>query len=238
MIAQLRYNLKIVAPTLIWTGVLMVALSGLVLAGSLSVDSLRLRQVTAMAETFFPLIAGFFTAGVLDAEMKRGAHELLCSKREPLWRTLLYRVAIVFFLAMLVGFAVLLIIHFTALRLPIGRLLLVTLPGALLLGMVALWVRLSLGSALMGYLSIVGIWILGQILQALQGGPGNPSGINVNPLFNLSSYADFLEAEARHAVATTPYVDWWWVNKAALVMAAAAVFWIVTRRVETQAENE
>ena len=85
-LSLLRHNLRIVAPTLIWTGLLVCLLCGMILFYQFRhTDQFNGSVAASLAEGLVPLIAAFFSAGVLDAELKRGAHELLRSKRRPLW---------------------------------------------------------------------------------------------------------------------------------------------------------
>jgi hypothetical protein len=235
VIAQLRYNLKIVAPTMIWTGALVTLMVALTLFGLLrGAANFTLVQAGSVAEDTVPLIAAFFAAGVLDAEMKRGAHELLCSKRRPLWHTVAFRVAVAIGIALLIGLGMLLALHFGAKRLPIGMLLLAAFPSALVLALVSLWTRIRLGNAFIGYMVALGAWLGNTLTTGLL----SIAGISLNPLLTLTSYSDRLKAEMLGAVATTPYVDWWWVSKIALLLVSVCVFLSITRRVELLVEGD
>ncbi|MGV3719919.1 MAG: hypothetical protein ACO1SX_03330, partial [Actinomycetota bacterium] len=108
MLHLLRHNLKIVAPTLIWTGILVTLLVGMVLFHQFrNAAQFKIGDAGSLAEHLGPLIAAFFSAGVLDAELKRGAHELLRSKRTPLWKTVAYRLAVSVGLSLLIGVGIL-----------------------------------------------------------------------------------------------------------------------------------
>jgi len=235
MITQLRYNLKIVLPTLVWTGILSVVLIAFVLLGHFSMDNFSTATAAGAAEQFIPLITAFFTAGVLDVEMKRGAHEVMCSKHRPLWHTLTYRVLVTLLLALGLGTAMLLIQHFFLAYLPVGMLLLAAIPPALCMGLIALWLRVRLGNAFIGYVAAIAIWIVNLIIGASQSGS---SGFDINPLFNPNSYTQRITAAANNTLDSTPYVDWWWVSKIALMIVAALIFWSITRRVENLVEAD
>lgn len=236
MISLIRYNLKIVAPALLWTGILVAILVALVLVWQFRDPKVFTAEAAgSIAEQLIPVMAAFFAAGVLDSEMKRGAHELLCSKRRPLWHTVAYRVGLSLLLSMLIGAGVLAALHFGLRRIPVGILLVAALPSAAILAMVALWVRVRLGNAFMGYVVALGIWLgttsVTGLLYAL-------TGVQINPLFTLTSYTDRLHALGAGALETTPYVDWWWVNKLVLLLATGCVMLSVVRRVEHLVEPD
>ncbi len=236
MIAQLRYNLKIVAPTLLWTGLLVGALVALVLFAQFrNPKGFDAVAAGSLAEQLVPLIAAFFSAGVLDVEMKRGAHELLRSKRRPLWHTVGYRLLVSISITLLLGAALLAVLHFGIKRVPLGMLLLASVPSSLCLATVSLWTRVRLGNAFVGYMVAVAAWLANLTAGALQ---NTPLHISINPLLTLTSYTDRLYAEAAGAVETTPYVDWWWVSKIALALLSLAVFASITRRVEHLVEAD
>lgn len=235
MFPLLRHNLKIVAPTLLWTGMLVTLLVGMVLFHQFRhAEQFKIGDAGSLAEQLVPLIAAFFSAGVLDAELKRGAHELLRSKRTPLWTTVAYRLAVSVGLALLIGLGVLAALHFGIKHLPLGMLLLAALPTAITLALVSLWTRVRFGNVFIGYVVAVAVWV-GNIITSLLVAA---LGIQLNPLFNLSSYTDRLTATEAGALQTTPYVDWWWVSKLALLLVSGAVFWSVTRRVEHLVEGD
>ncbi|MFN3647942.1 MAG: hypothetical protein ACK47B_00065 [Armatimonadota bacterium] len=236
MIAQLRYNLKIVAPTLLWSGILVGALVALVLWVQFrNTEPFSAGTASSLAEQLVPVIAAFFSAGVLDAEMKRGAHELLRSKRRPLWHTVGYRVLVAVAAALLVGLGMLLALHFGLRRVPLGMILLACIPPSLCLALVSLWTRVRLGNAFIGYVVALAAW-LGIFFT--EGVLGPVLGIRINPLLTFSSYTDLLNARAAGAEAATPYVDWWWASKVALLVVSAAVFVSITRRVENLVEGD
>ena len=235
MLSLLRYNLKIVAPTLLWTGMLVTLLVGMVLFHQFRhADQFKPADAASLAEQLVPLIAAFFSAGVLDAELKRGAHELLRSKRSPLWVTVAYRLVVSVGLALLIGTGILVALHFGIKRLPLGMLLLASLPTALTLALISLWTRVRFGNVFIGYVVAVAVWVANVITALLVAGLG----VQLNPLLNLSSYSDRLAAVEADALQTTPYVDWWWVSKIALLLVSALVFWSVTRRVEHLVEGD
>jgi hypothetical protein len=235
MLSLLRYNLKIVAPTLLWTGMLVTLLVGMVLFNQFRhADQFKVGDAASLAEQLVPLIAAFFSAGVLDAELKRGAHELLRSKRSPLWVTVAYRLAVSVGLALLIGLGILLALHFGIKRLPLGMLLLASLPTALTLALISLWTRVRFGNVFIGYVVAVAVWVANVITALLVAAMG----VQLNPLLNLSSYSDRLAAVEADALQSTPYVDWWWVSKLALLVVSALVFWSVTRRVEHLVEGD
>jgi len=231
----LRHNLKIVAPTLIWTGILVTLLVGMVLFQQFrNAANFKIGDAGSLAEHLVPLIAAFFSAGVLDAELKRGAHELLRSKRTPLWKTVAYRLAVSVGLALLIGVGVLGAIHFGIKKLPLGMLLLASVPTALTLALVSLWTRVRFGNVFIGYVVAVAVWVANAITALLVAALG----VQVNPLLNLSSYTDRLAAVEANTLLTTPYVDWWWVSKIALLLVSAMVFWSVTKRIENLVEGD
>lgn len=235
MLSLLRYNLKIVAPTLLWTGMLVTLLVGMVLFNQFRhADQFKVGDAGSLAEHLVPLIAAFFSAGVLDAELKRGAHELLRSKRTPLWKTVAYRLAVSVGLSVIIGAAVLGALHFGIKHLPLGMLLLAGVPTALTLALVSLWTRVRFGNVFIGYVVAVAVWVGNVITSLLVAALG----VQLNPLLNLSSYTDRLNAIEADALLTTPYVDWWWVSKLALLVVSAVVFWSVTRRVEHLVEGD
>lgn len=236
MIALLRHNLKIIAPSFLWTGILVLILVALVLVG-LFHDAHSFNTDTAgkLAEQLIPLIAAFFSAGILDAEMKRGAHELLCSKHKPLWHTVLYRLAIALGAAFLLGGGMLCAINWGIKRIPLGMLLVSALSPALCLAVISLWTRLRLGNAFMGYMVAIAVWLGNVIISAIESGIG---GIMVNPLLTMTSYTARIRADAAGALETTPFVDWWWVSKVALLVVSAFIFWSITRRVEQLVEAD
>jgi hypothetical protein len=235
MLSLLRYNLKIVAPTLLWTGMLVTLLVGMVIFHQFrNADQFKVGDAASLAEQLIPLIAAFFSAGVLDAELKRGAHELLRSKRKPLWLTVAYRLAVSVGLALLIGVGILAALHFGIKRLPFGMLLLASLPTALTLALISLWTRVRFGNVFIGYVVAVAIWV-GNVITAIMVAA---LGVQLNPLLNLSSYSDRLAAIDADALQTTPYVDWWWVSKLALLVVSALVFWSVTKRIEHLVEGD
>jgi hypothetical protein len=236
MLSLIRYNLKIVAPTLLWTGILVAILVGLVLFGQFRhPESFNTEAAASLAEQLIPLIAAFFCAGVLDVEMKRGAHELVRSKRRPLWHTVGYRLAVSLAIALLLGWAVLLVLHFGIRRVPVGMLMLASVPSALVLALVSLWTRIRLGNAFIGYMVALAAWLANIILGSLE---RSPLGISINPLLTLTSYTNRVHAAAAGALETTPYVDWWWVSKLALVGISFIIFISITRRVENLVEGD
>ena len=235
MIALIRYNLKIVAPTLLWTGILVALLLGLVLFGVFrSPADFDAVAAGSLAEQLVPVIAAFFSAGVLDWEMKRGAHELLRSKRRPLWTTVLYRLGVSVALALLIGAGVLLTLHFGIQRVPLRMLMVAAVPSAVCLALVSLWTRIRFGNAFIGYMVALAAWLANLITSIL----GSQLGISINPLLTLTGYTERLHAQAAGALETTPYVDWWWVNKLALLVVSACIFISITRRVENLVEGD
>jgi hypothetical protein len=235
LIGLLRYSLKVVAPTLLWTALLVAGLVGLFLWRQFqSPDAVDATTGGLVAEQLVPLIAAFFAAGVLDAEIRRGAHELLCSKRQPLWMTVAYRVAVAVVLALLVGLATLLVLHVGIRHQPLGMLLLAATPSAVCMALVSLWTRIRLGNAFVGYVVAVAVWLTTEVLALISQNVGVP----VNPLLTLSSYTARLQASAAGAVETTPYVDWWWASKVALLVVSVAIFASITRRVELLIEAD
>ena len=236
MIALIRHNLKIVLPTLLWTGMLVAALVGLVLFGQFRGRATFTPAAAAgLAEQLIPVIAAFFCAGVLDAEMKRGAHELLRSKRTPLWHTVVLRVFVALGIALAIGWGILLALHFGIKRLPIGMLMLASIPSSLALAMVSLWTRIRMGNAFIGYTVALAVWLGNLFTGELM---GRLVGIPVNPLLTLTSYSDVMNAEAAASLETTPYVDWWWASKIALLVVSACLMFSVTRRVEQLVEGD
>ena len=234
MMTLVRYNLKIVAPTLLWTGILVFLLVGLILFASFRNPSdFSAAAAGSIAEPIIPVIAAFFAAGVLDWEMKRGAHELLRSKRRPLWQTVLYRLSVAVVLALLVGAAMLGALYFGVKRFPIGMVLLASVPPAVCLALVSLWTRIRFGNAFIGYTVALAVWLANLVTGTL----GSALGIALNPLLTFTSYTDRLQAGAAGVLETTPYVDWWWVPKIALLLVAAGVFISITRRVENLDEG-
>ena len=235
MITQLRYNLKIVAPTLLWTGILVALLSALVLVGQFNnARNFTGTDAARVAEGLFPMIAAFFAGGVLDVEMKRGAHELLRSKTRPLWHTVAYRLLVSVVITLALGAVILGVMWVGIKHFPIGMVLLATVPSCLILAVISLWTRIRLGNAFMGYMVALAAWAS----NIITGIVGSQLGINVNPLLTLTSYGDRLQAELGGVVDTTPYADWWWVPKIALVVASVAVFMSITRRVENLVEGD
>lgn len=235
MIPLLRYNLKIVAPTLLWTGILV----GLLVAAVTFNDFHNAQRFTGsdaawFAEWLLPIVGAFFAGGVLDSEMKRGAHELLRSKARPLWHTVAYRLLVSVSLAWLLGAAILGLLWVGVKHFPIGWTLLSAIPSCLVLAMISLWTRIRLGNAFMGYLAALAAWAANVITGII----GSQLGINVNPLLTLTSYGDRLAAELGGVVSTTPYADWWWVPKIALLVAALVIFIGITRRVENLVEGD
>jgi hypothetical protein len=189
----------------------------------------------SLSEELIPIIAAFFCAGVLDAEMKRGAHELLLSKRTPLWHTVVLRVFVALGIALAIGFAVLLALHFGIKHLPLGMLMLASVPSAMALAMVSLWTRIRMGNAFIGYTVALAVWLANVFTGDLM---GRLLGIPVNPFLTLTSYTDVLHAQAAGSLETTPYVDWWWVPKIALLVVSGCLFFAVTRRVEQLVEGD
>jgi hypothetical protein len=236
MISLLRYNWQIVAPTMIWTGILVLVTLALILF-SLFRDptGVNAEAMASHAEQTIPLIAAFLAGGVLDAEMKRGAHELLRSKRRPLWHTVAYRLGVSVFLALLIGAGLFALVHFGIKKIPVGMLLLAATPPALCLGVVSLWTRIRLGNAFIGYMVALAVWLANVVLGLLR---QLPFPITINPLLTMTSFTDRLHAEAAGTLLTTPYVDWWWVSKIALVVVAGGIFAGITRRVENLVEGD
>lgn len=241
MIALLRYNWKIVAPTMLWTGILVLVTVALILFGLFrNPADVSAESAASLAEQTLPLIAAFLGGGVLDAEMKRGAHELLRSKRRPLWHTVAYRLGLSVLLALLIGMGMFLLIHFGIRKIPVGMLLLAAIPPSLCLGVLSLWTRIRLGNAFIGYMVALSVWLANVMIDLVRGSLVARAGfvLTINPLFTLTSYGDRLRAEATGTLLTTPYVDWWWVSKGALLVVAAFIFLGITRRVENLVEGD
>lgn len=235
MIALLRYNLKIVAPTLIWTGLIVALIVFLTVFHHFRTpDQFDLETAGSLAEQTIPVIAAFFSAGVLDWEMKRGAHELLCTKRKPLWQTVALRLLVTLLLALAIGEGMLLAFHFGIKRLPLGMLFLASVPSTMFLALVSLWTRIRLGNAFVGYLVALGAWLTTTVLQAISVAMNVP----INPLFTLTAYSERLHAVNAGALDTTAYVDWWWVSKIALVLLSALLLLSISRRVEHLVEGD
>ena len=235
MISLIRYNLKIIAPTMIWTGILVA----IVTVWNLFYQFHHAHDFTAenaasIAEDLVPVMAAFFAAGVLDWEMKRGAHELLCSKKRPLWHTVAYRLAAALLIALTIGTALVLTYHFGIRHLPLGLLLLASIPSALCMSLMSLWTRIRLGNAFGGYLVVLGVWVANWFLGLVEMAFGVP----VNPLFSFNSFTARMHALNAGALDTTPYVDWWWASKIALLVVSAAILFSITRRVENLVEGD
>ena len=236
MISLIRYNLKIVAPTLLWTGILVALMLFLVVFHHFrSPEEFNPERAGWLAEQLFPLVGAFFAAGVLDWELKRGAHELLRSKRRPLWHTLAYRLGVTVALTLLVAAAILGAMHLGIRRVPLGTLLLASVPSTLALALVSVWTRVRLGNAFMGYLVAVAVWVANWVAGDLE---RSPLHLSVNPFLTMTSYTHRLHATAAGTLETTPYVDWWWVPKLALLAVSALVFFSITRRVENLVEAD
>jgi len=235
MLAALRYNLKIIAPTLVWTGTLVGVLSALILFFQFrSRDRFDMVAAGSLGEEFIPVIAAFFAGGAMDAELKRGAHELLRSRLRPLWHTVAYRLVVAVALALGVGTILLGALYLGIRVFPLGMVLLAAVPPCTALAVVSLWTRVRLGNAFIGYVVAVGAWVA----NTLTGQMARTTGIALNPLLTFSSYTDRLQAISAGELDTTPYVDWWWVSKIALVLTAALVFWSLTRRIEHLTEGD
>jgi hypothetical protein len=235
VIGSVRHNFKIVAPTLIITGYLVLALVGMVLFFQFRTrDTFSPAAAARLGEDLVPIIAAFFAAGVLDAEMKRGAHELLRSKFRPLWHTVGLRLGVAVGLALGVGALLLAALHFGIRRVPVGMILLATAPPSLCLAAVSLWTRIRFGNAFIGYVVALAVWVSNTMAAELN----RNLGISLNPLLTFTAYTDRLQAMAAGALATTPYVDWWWINKLALLAVAAGVFFSITRRVDRLTEGD
>ncbi|MGV3720732.1 MAG: hypothetical protein ACO1SX_07455, partial [Actinomycetota bacterium] len=133
-----------------------------------------------------------------------------------------------------IGVGILSAIHFGIKRLPLGMLLLASAPTAVTLALISLWTRVRFGNVFIGYVVAVAVWVANVITALLVAALG----VQVNPLLNLSSYTDRLAGIEADALLTTPYVDWWWVSKLALLTVSAIVFWSVTRRIEHLVEGD
>lgn len=235
MISLFRHNLKIVAPTLLWTGILVTLLVALTLLGQFqNSTSFNNETAASLAEQTVPIIAAFFAAGVLDFEMKRGAHELLRSKRRPLWHTVAYRLFITVSLALLIGLGMLVTLHYGIRHVPVGMLMVASAPSALCLALVSLWTRVRLGNAFVGYIVALGAWMVNFVVSLV----ASTTGIALNPLLTLSSFSERMHAQAAGSLETAPYVDWWWVSKIALLLVSAVLFTSITRRVENLVEAD
>jgi hypothetical protein len=90
------------------------------------------------------------------------------------------------------------------------------------------------GNVFIGYVVAVAVWVANVVMAILVAALG----VQVNPLLNLSSYTDRLVAIDSDVLLTTPYVDWWWVSKIALLVVSTIVFWSVTRRIEHLVEGD
>ncbi len=245
MTASFRYNLQIVLPTLAWTGILVILMVTLILFGQFrSTAAFTNERAVSLAEQIIPLIAAFFCAGVLDAEMTRGAHELLCVRPKPLWHTVAHRLFAAMVVSLVVGWGMLLVLYLGVRKFDLGIALLVSLPSSICLAVVSLWTRIRLGNAFVGYTAALALWLGNMVVGGTSALPGfqfNPLrnfGVHFNPLFTFSSYTDRVAAMEAGALETTPYVDWWWVSKLALLVFSAFVFVSITRRVERHAEME
>jgi len=126
-------------------------------------------------------------------------------------------------------------LHWGVKRVPLGMLLLASFPSSLCLALIALWTRVRLGNAFIGYMVALAVWMANFVTGFFMGGLLK---IHINPLLTLSSYTDRLIAEAQGTVENTPYVDWWWVSKGALVVVSFLIFLSITRRVENLVEAD
>lgn len=114
-------------------------------------------------------------------------------------------------------------------------LLLAAAPSALCLALLSLWTRVRLGNAFVGYLLALAAWLTNELSVRFVSGV---LGISINPLLTLTSYTERLQAEAAGALDTTPYVDWWWVSKLALLAVSFGLFVSLTRHVEQLVEAD
>jgi hypothetical protein len=232
----LRLNLRILAPSLLWSGLLGLALCALVLFQHFAHPE-RWNSLAAgwlFEQMLTPVLAAFLTAGVLDPELKKGAHEILLCRRSPVWKTLASRVFLTVGAALLLGNGVLLALHFGVERVPIGMVALAGVPSALCLAMIALWARVRLGNLFGGHIVALAAWTANLITGEL----GRAVGISINPLLTVGSYTDYLQASSLGRLESTPYVDWWWVSKLALLVVSGVIFFSITRRVEKLVEGE
>jgi hypothetical protein len=138
-------------------------------------------------------------------------------------------------LALLIGIATLLILHFGVRKLPLGWLITASVPSALALALVSLWTRVRLGNVFIGYVVALAAWAANYLTGDILGGQ---IGIHINPLLTLSGYTDRMNAMAAGRLDTTPYVDWWWVSKLALVGVSLLILASVSRRVERLVEGD
>jgi hypothetical protein len=235
VISLIRYNLMIVAPTLLWTGILVALLLGLVVFADFThMQQFSAANATWLAEWLLPVVAAFFAGGVLDMEMKRGAHELLRSKMRPLWHTVAYRLLASMGVTLALGAVILGMFWLGIKHFPYWMVLFSAIPSCLVLALVSLWTRVRLGNSFIGYMVALTAWAT----NVITGIVGSQFGINLNPLLTLTSYGDRLQAERAGVVDTTPYADWWWVPKVALLVVSLVIFVSITRRVENLVEGD
>lgn len=235
MIGILRHNLRIAAPGFCWTGGFSAVLLALVLYYQFR-NSRDFTEVVAasVGEGVIPLIAAFLAAGVLDPELRRGAHEVVHARLAPLWRAVACRLAVSIVLALIAGAIALSVLHFALRPFPLKMVLLASVPGCVVMAAVSLWIRVRLGGVFIGYLAALAVWLA----NVFAGAVGTTLGIHVNPLLSFSSYTDYLNAAGQGKVAVTPYADWWWVSKVALCVAGAAVFAGMQARLEHLVEGD
>lgn len=235
MISRLYYALRIVLPGLVWTGGLSILLSALILYGQFRLrDRFTVAMASSIAEQFFPVLSAFMAAGVLEHETRRGVQEILCTKRRSLVATAAERLVVALALSLILGAGLLAVMHFGIRPIPMGTLLLAAIPPSFCTAALSLWTRVRFGNAFMGYTVALTIWMANLLTSVM----GSTLGISVNPLLTFSSYTDWLQAVAIGEEAVTPYVDWWWAPKIALMAAGSGLFVLAARRVEHRAEGE
>ena len=118
---------------------------------------------------------------------------------------------------------------------PVGMLLLAATPSALVVALISLWARIRLGNQFIGYVVTAAVWIANVTALLLE---HTPLPITLNPLLELASYSRRLHAIEAGVLDTSPYVDWWWVSKVALLIVSFGIFVSVTRRVEQLVEGD
>ncbi|MFN3648320.1 MAG: hypothetical protein ACK47B_01965 [Armatimonadota bacterium] len=165
------------------------------------------------AEVFAPLVAVFIFAGLLDAEQRRGAGEIVFSKPHPPALLLGVRVVLALLVSELFLLSVLIAYHFRFGNAAIGPSMLYAIPPCLFMGLIALTTGRSVRSAAAGYGLSLGFWLW-----------DSTAGMLYNPLFVLPA----AEIDSPEITGASPAV-FLAANKLAMLTVAAALFWLNTR---------
>jgi hypothetical protein len=216
-LTYLRLTSRLVIRNDAW--VLLIPAALLIIVGawtSFFTDTANWRPWIALiqAEIFGPFVAAFLFAGLLDAEFKRDAAEIVFSKPHPPVVLLGTRVALALVLSLAAILGLLLFYRWRFTDVPVWSSVFHAIAPCLFIGTVALTSGHFARSAAAGYAIPLTFWLWDTTL-----------GMLYNPLYMLPVAAI---TEQIADAGPTPFNLWW--TKGTMVATAALLFWVNVRR--------